>query len=332
MQTGTLERGQTELFRLPDIQMGTVIGSPPSADYYTVVGEIIRGYCGRPPRGVEPVVNGYINKVFIVDTQTDGFLIVRMQSVGNTDETYQKTRWATNLARAAGVPAPAVYQTGYMEQHPYMISEYLKGIPGNIYLGNRVAMWHQLGEYARAINAIPTFGIGFKFDLDKLQPPEYRSFSDYVDRELLPALSPNYTRQWKILDASSWEKLMRRADCLRAAVFIPHLAHGDLIPRNVKIDQDKVVGIIDWDKAASHMAPYLELALAIDEGQTPPESQAFFAGYRITGAEYSDMMKPMTDFLCFKYHLRNLMAEIDRNALQSARKSELSIRALLGQD
>lgn len=305
------------LLALPDIRMGWMVGEAPSFSSQMVAQEVIRKHFGDEPCAMAPVVNGLSNAVFIAETRRDGMVVIKIRQEGESTLSYEKARWAIGLATAVGVPAPHTLYIGTQNDHPYMVSCYMPGIPANLYEGDRTPVWLQLGEIAQRINAVRTFG-------------QYRNFDDYITAELLPGLAPSYRKQWQLLDEAAYTKLGESIDRLRGVHFEPRLVHRDLVLRNVKVDENgKIVAVLDWDNASSHLAPSLEFALSFEDPDNENEGVgAFREGYGLTEEAYASLGEQIVDLRCTEY-LRRLQVKIDTGDMIGAYIDEGKIQEFL---
>lgn len=309
----TQEEIDSRLLTLPDIRMGNVIGDPPELSLQLTAKAVAKSHFGESVT-LAPIVNGLTSKVFIAQTP-QSLVVIKMRQKGETITGYQWASWATNLAIAHNIPAPATLAIGQLQGYPYMISSYMSGIPGNIYQGDQRLIWFQLGKFAQRINTISTNARS--------------NLEDYI-MEVLPVFSHSYRTKWQILSRSSHAKLFRAIERLRHLSFEPHLVHKDLVPRNVKVDKSgKLVAILDWDNATSQLVPSLEFALALEDKTNRQKGlQAFMQGYGISRKAFSQFEQQIID-LCSAEYLRRLRIKIDKGNLTGAYIDEQKIMEFL---
>lgn len=290
------EQAYTRLLALPDVRMGNVIGSPPEQFLTLIAKQAVKNHF-EEPAAFAPIVNGLVNKVFIAQS-LQGLVVIKIRPKGESDREYHQAKWATDLATAHNIPAPAVLAIGKYKGHPYMISTYMSGIPGNIYQGDSSYIWFQLGIFARRINAIPTRG---------------QNNLDVYLIELSPIFTRSYQTKCQILNKSSFAKLLQTTARLKNINFDPHLVHKDLVPRNVKVDKKgKVVAILDWDHAASHIVPSFEFALALEDSSNRQKGLlSFMQGYGLSKQSFIKLEQQIID-LCLMEYLVRLRIKIDK--------------------
>jgi hypothetical protein len=74
--------------------------------------------------------------------------------------------WCVEQAVRLGIPGPAPFYTGKIDQISYTLYPKIPGLVATQFQGNRDFIWRKLGEYARKYHQIEAHGFGSGFDAD----------------------------------------------------------------------------------------------------------------------------------------------------------------------
>lgn len=252
-----------------------------------IVTSIIESATGRPPLDMRPIQGqGASNQVWDVATG-QGPLILRLSPYRDTLSCYQKEAWCLDAAADAGIPSPAVAGFGLMEETAWMLQTKIEGQPGNLWDGDPVALWREMGRLAAILNTIPVEGYGWQGNvtdgslrfnddhwaatLHKLQ--NYMFSSDVLVRNNILSARETVAASGIIAGLESWK-------------FAPVLTHGDLFPKNVIVGGDGTVHLIDYGGAAGGRSLFFELNSICALEPNPRLPAAFCEGYGLSGREF----------------------------------------------
>lgn len=163
--------------------------------------------------------------------------------------------WAAHQASKFGIATPRVLATGYLDDRPYLMVEYIRPQPEP----DVAQMWWWLGRYAATLATVPLDeapeDIFSRFGRDL--PSAWRSHLRYNLDELSerdPLIEDGvYQRQ-------DLDRIRTLLETLEAADFAFGLAHGDLAPRNlIPRRTPSPPFLIDWGTATTGPAPWTDL-------------------------------------------------------------------------
>lgn len=248
---------------------------------------LIEHYFGSKPHRLVHKGTGMSNTVFEVH-HAEGEFIVRVAPGTSGLDSFLKEQWSVGRVREAGVPVPEILEVGQgVIPNPYMIQRLLRGKEATDH-PDRLAVVHEVGQYARLINSIPTEGFGNTFDWSSNRLSFNNSFGDYLDAEFNRAGRLAILKKHKMLSTARLDKIETVLNKLAASKPASMLAHGDLRLKNVLVDDSgKIIAIIDWDNCCSAIAPAWDLAIALHDLSIDGK-QAFIEGY---GLALSDLDK-----------------------------------------
>jgi aminoglycoside phosphotransferase (APT) family kinase protein len=199
----------------------------------------VEAVTGSRPRRVEQIGGGWGAVPFSATTHDGTELVVR---VGYEDRGYEREAAVMVAVRAAGIPAPEVVGVCHLDDRPVSVLVRVDGAPLLDLAGARdgddaevVAAQRDAGATLARIHAVDPSG------LDLRQP-----FGDPAD------VIAEQARQvgTGLGDAGDWiDGLLARIDVLREAAPAT-LVHGDFGADHVFVESGRVVGVIDWERAA----------------------------------------------------------------------------------
>lgn len=232
----------------------------------------------------DPVVElqgGSVNHTFVVGAERDRVVIRFAMDPLRTNDFLIET-WCLPLAAAHEIPSPEVLAHGELDGVPYLVQSYVEHLPLDAV--SRHELWKTLGTYARRINELPIAadapdGLFTRFGRDL--PAAWQAHLDYN----LNALGPNdplaglgvYAEE----DQPDLQKMIMK---LGEEPMQFGLSHGDLAARNVLVDQDQQLVLIDWGAASCGPVPYTDLQTfeverIHDIDPTPDDLAAYADGY-----------------------------------------------------
>jgi aminoglycoside phosphotransferase (APT) family kinase protein len=210
-----------------------------------VIDSVVRSICGREVERLVPLTRGGLQEAYRVELRNDVPAVIRIAR--------QPVPWFTDeenvmaQAREVGVPTPEVLGIEQVNHDGELLSfSILRLLPGRpldelaseLPASDLERLVMDGGELlARVHSVVPDRGI--RHDLE---PPD-EAFVARVVGVAHQALGP-----------AAAAVVERGADLLRDEVLIrpaPRLAlaHGDWLPKHLLIDDDAIVGVIDWEFA-----------------------------------------------------------------------------------
>ena len=267
--------------------------------YRQLANEIIEKHFGKPPRRIVYKRSGRTNYVFAVN-HIEGQFMVRISPDLNRIEAFKKELWATQKVREAGVPSPEVLAVDQdADSEPYMISRRVTGSEATHHPQRRRII-HEMGNYARIINSIPTKGFGGQFDWTN-NGNKNRTWAEYLENEWKFERCLQLFIRHKILSNRAVTKLRHTINETRKLHIKPFLNHGDLRLKNVMVDDDgEIAAIIDWEDCVSTIAPQWELSISLHD-LSIDEKHLFIDGYGLDSEEIGQMAALIRAFNIINY-------------------------------
>jgi aminoglycoside phosphotransferase (APT) family kinase protein len=177
-------------------------------------------------------------------------LVLKVADATDTSVDFERTRVVTALARAAGVPTPAVLaadDSGYAGQR-YLLLEHLDGVPWQ-HLRPRldpgqISQAHE--QIAEAVLSLQSIHLASFGELDRQGRPSEQSLLEALHRRA----------ELRVLDSrarDTFHRLLDRNADLFTGRQSPTVCHDDLHHQNL-IFRDRrgrweLAGVLDWDKA-----------------------------------------------------------------------------------
>jgi aminoglycoside phosphotransferase (APT) family kinase protein len=265
---------------------------------------ITASFCHEPVVEVSPLVGkGSVNQVFIV-TMGQAKVVVRMSARREAFAEYEKEAWCIECAARRGVSVPTVLTVGRRAEHAYMIQPYIAGHEGRESMQPRAYLWRELGRYARLIHGIEVAGFGLALS-DLTGGDARKSWLRYLDYNIESLTADDELLALGVL-TSAQAKLIRRifAD-LKERDFNFGLNHGDLSLKNVIVEPDGKVCLLDWGSAEAGIVPQLDLIQLLkmnmlENDPTVAELQEFVAGYGLAQVEFARLMPELESMLLLR--------------------------------
>lgn len=226
--------------------------SAPSDDDFAFATRVVEMHGGRVDEVV--ALPGVVNRVLRV-TGVGQDWVIRFPVDPRRPNEFPTEIWAAHLASRLGIDTPRVLATGYLDDRPYLVVEYIAPQPGP----DVAQMWAWLGRYVAVLATVPLdeapAGIFSRFGRDL--PSAWRSHLRYNLHELSeqdPLIKDGvYQRQ-------DLDRIRTLLQTLGTADFRFGLAHGDLAPRNlIPRRAPSPPFLIDWGTARTGPAPWTDL-------------------------------------------------------------------------
>jgi aminoglycoside phosphotransferase (APT) family kinase protein len=239
---------------------------------------IVTHHLGSPPLRIARQTGGISNLVYGV-RHHDGDFILRLSPHEHKLEVFRKEQYATEKARAAGVPtAQILYVGAEAVPCPYMVQTWVRGQEATHH-PRRLEILREIGRLGTVINSIETAGFGREFaDLPGSRAP-LRSWCEFLRRELELERRLGVLVEHDMVDADKAERLRAVLEAADRDAGSPRLNHGDLRLKNVLVDDHgEVTAVIDWEHCVSALAPVWEWSIALHD-LSIDAMQAFLRGY-----------------------------------------------------
>jgi len=262
---------------------------------------VIERHFGRKPRAIRRIHGGLANHVFEVRVGKEE-LILRISQRPEKLQVFMKEQWAVSAARRKNVPTPEILEVcNDVIELPYMISRKVAGRAAGSVGRQRLMVLSELGEYAAAINQIPTHDFGHIFDWSPNKLSRNKTWKDYLDKELALEERLEMLRSSRLMSPETLRTLQLAVRKLRNWKGRPTLNHGDIRLKNAMLnDSNKIIAILDWENCTSNMAPHWELSIALHD-LTMDEKQSFLQGYGLALEEYLEMAPGIKAFNLLNY-------------------------------
>jgi aminoglycoside phosphotransferase (APT) family kinase protein len=263
--------------------------------------KVLEHHLGKPGR-IQQIHGGVSNFVFEGSVGREEF-VLRISNKPTRLQYFMKEQWAVNKARSKGVPAPEILEVANdVIGLPYMVSRKVAGTDATCHSG-RVAVLHQMGEYAARINSIATSDFGHVFDWSRNRLSRRHTWQNYLIEDFKVHERVETFAKYRMLSAQNLHRLKGSVAKLLALKVTPALSHGDMRLKNVVVDaKGKISAILDWEHATSNLAPCWELAIALHDLGVD-EKEAFLRGYGIEPKDFQEI-SPMVRVLNMLHYAR----------------------------
>ncbi|MFH1241889.1 MAG: phosphotransferase [Pseudomonadota bacterium] len=203
-------------------------------------------------RCAQSVERGYVNQNWIIDTSQGRYFLKRRHPELRNPEVIRAQHALSHHLRQSGFPAPAILPNLrgetllVLDGEYYEIQAYIDGVP---YEHAKPAHFQAAVETLRRYH---DWVQGFE-PLPALCPP-----GGLYDPAILTARLTGLTEAWALSRDPTMSNIVRRLESQTAdlkASFarhaqLPHLViHGDYHADNLLLEEDRIVGVVDYDKA-----------------------------------------------------------------------------------
>jgi len=244
-------------------------------------------------QSVEQIVGyGTVNAVYIIATALKEYVIRLNEEAAKLIE-YKKERWCLQRVKQLGIPTAEVYAVGVHAGHPYIIQSRVAGTNGKDTQGEqRNAIWKRLGEYARIYQRITRVE-----DEEVKVNLLHRTWKERLDYNIAELAKENCRLRTQVLSKALLNKAVEVLERLTTKQFGIGLVHGDLHPRNVLIDEEKI-SLIDWGTAEINIVPHIEIGIIqMSKDVSTAELEFFTEGLGVADLSSIQLELNMINFL-----------------------------------
>ena len=241
----------------------------------------------KPENVVLAVCRSGVNHVFRVEGPTDSVL-VRLNAEPHRIDEFRKEQWAMLQAQKQGVDTPEVLALGGRGDVSFQVQSFIKGEHSD---GDDCSLWAEIGQVLRKVHGVRESGGGDEFieATAMFSPESWREYVNYGLGELGP---DDPLRAKNLLDedtSSSLEAAWRALPDVELG-----LCHGDVSVRNVLVQPNGRLVLLDWGCARAGVVPFADVAHVIGEHDpTASAMEAFFEGYGTSWAKLEAPMAPI---------------------------------------
>jgi aminoglycoside phosphotransferase (APT) family kinase protein len=237
---------------------------------------------GRSPSEVEEIVgSGSMNRVFAIED-----LIVRLDHDRSAEEAlteYRREAWCHARATAAGIRVPAIYEVGMLGGRAFIAME---RVPGRLARNDEVAVWRSLGDVARRVHEI-----GDPCEEDRTAlftiargKTGREAWQEILERNVAELVDGDPLEGFGVYALDERNTLRAAFEALLDYDFQYGLCHGDLAARNVIVEPNGGLALIDWGCATLGPVPHEDLCEIVRKHQLQDEATAatvasFVEGY-----------------------------------------------------
>jgi Ser/Thr protein kinase RdoA (MazF antagonist) len=222
---------------------------------------------------LEPITGkGTVNSVYLAITE-DGKSIIRLNNYRANDE-FAKERWCMLHARNAGVNVATSIAVGTHNEFNYSVQSYNGSTHGED-IKDQLSVWRFLGESTAKFHQVKVSGFGDNL-ADFSNGNSVTEWAGYLRANINAFNSESFEG----LTERQQAKVAQKFESLAKLTPIFGLCHGDLCPRNVVMDENGQMTIIDWGCAHAHITPHYDFVeLLRMHKRNSLEVQAFIDGY-----------------------------------------------------
>ncbi|SDX50448.1 phosphotransferase family protein [Paenibacillus sp. CF384] len=245
---------------------------------------------------------GLINQVCVVETATHK-VVVRMNKLSEYP-IYLKEQWCMEQAALVGVPGPKVLAIGIAGEYAYMIQSFVEGDNGLDSMAHKPEVWRQLGAYVKRIHAIDVKGFGeelFDPSAGEFKSPPHPgsdgSWQGYVQYNINSLTEHDRLIDLGVISQAESVRVREIFEAVKRTAYRFGLNHGDLSLKNMMVNSEGQVRLLDWGSAEVHVVPDGDIIQAmqgilIGDGPNAEELDAFLEGY---GQRLDDLtnLKPL---------------------------------------
>ena len=256
-----------------------------------IVREIVKHALGEPAVKTSLVPEqGKVNRAYMVETR-NGRFVLRVRFDKDEMRKFRCEKQCADFIRRDHDWTPAVIAIGQYETHCYSFQERVDGTVASQYTGDMIGVWEQIGQYAKYFHGVSTTGYIFDvFDgelpFDRLWcQPYFDGLKDAEESRLV---------EKGLMTGEEFGAAVRALEPLKRLQFEPTLAHGNLTPKNIIVDPDGKVHIIDWGSCQGNLAADLDLSELIVFARPLKHIQAYLRGHELP-ADYLQQRAELLD-------------------------------------
>lgn len=257
--------------------------------------EIIAGrhFSGEEIGGTRFVGRGSCNLVYALTVNSEE-VIVRLTDRLRRGAEHAREAWCIQSSIDAGIPGPCVLAVGQYENASYMVQEYVNGARGESVEAQVLAVWNELGRFARIIHQIRIEG--YPDFRDESPDRSVYQRTENIWKSYVKYGVESLTAVDKLIELGVYRRDQQPMvkvvfDSLNLEVFRFGLCHGDLSLANTLVGGDGEVVLLDWGCASVGIVPQHEFAgilqsITCDD----PQFNSFLDGYGMSRAEFDTLL------------------------------------------
>jgi len=265
-----------------------------------MIKKIILKALNQKIRKIKPIIGkGDVNEIFIIELENKKVLL-RINSKLEGLEEFKKEAWCIEKARIKGVLGANILSIGKYKNFSYMIYEFIEGKSGKE-INNKKEIWATIGKYAKLINSIKVKGYGLRFSPEKTEFIE--SWDKFINYGIESLKEGDRLIELKVYKREQLQIIKKYFLDLKKSKMNMGLVHNDLSLRNVVVDKEGKVFLIDWGCACANFVPHTEFVEILGAGYmdlgipTKEEINHFLKGYGISKKQFEIIKKEISKFL-----------------------------------
>lgn len=265
---------------------------------------------GAPCDEVREIVGmGVVNRVFVARSGSDS-VVVRM-SVDDDQEVslaaYRKEAWCMEQAARVGIPVPAASASGRRHGRAFLIESFIEGDSGEGVSMYVLAIWKELGYYARRLAEIEVGGFGpdlISAEEGRFGNAHAATWSDQIEYNLQALTENDPLIGLGVYEPEHRYPLRARFAEMQDQGWATALCHGDLVPGNTIVDPIGDVYLLDWGSARVDVWPESVVAgvrkLLYLGRRNPNEVGWFMDGLDLEGSRTSEFRRRVESVMLLK--------------------------------
>jgi len=261
---------------------------------------IVKRSLNKKIKNIKPILGkGDVNEIYIIDIGNKKILL-RINSKEDGLSEFKKEEWCINEAKKKGVLCSNILDIGKYKKYCYMIYDFIDGKSGKE-IKNKLKVWTTIGKYAKLINSIKVKGYGLRFSPKDNKFTE--SWKKYIDYNIDSLVKRDKLIELKVYNENQLPIINKFFLNLKRKKIKVGLVHNDLSLRNVVVDKEGNVFLIDWGCAEANFVPHGEFVEILGAGhmdlKIPTENQigCFLEGYGLSKIEFEKLKKEISKFL-----------------------------------
>jgi fructosamine-3-kinase len=252
---------------------------------------------------IRRIDRGEVNQSYFLKTSLSKY-VFRLDPNETNLTRFNKETWAMTKIAQLGVLVPKVIATGKLEQHPYMIMEYIEGKDGDKTTPEQQLMiWKTLGKYARQTHSMEVAGYGEGMTAPGVFSGSWEALLDY---NLSALNTDDKLLKLGIISSNQSDLIKSIFYKLKKVTLKFGFIHNDLKLENTVLVNDSDLFLLDWGSAEVAVIPHLEIATILEDSLDEKSDSflSFLAGYGLSVSDF-EVIKP-------EIHMIKLLVRVDK--------------------